>query len=52
MVPLIGHPDIVRYACVKSRWIDVGVVNLMIVSISVHLGSLNVEKEIADEIVE
>ena len=52
MVPLIDHPDIVRYACVKRRWIDVGVVNPMIVSISVQLGSLDVKEEIADENVE
>ena len=38
MVPLIGHANIMRYACIQSCRIDVGVVYLMIIRISVQLG--------------
>ena len=46
MVPLIGHANIMRYACIQSCRIDVGVVHLMIIRISVQLGPLDVEQKI------
>ena len=46
MVPLIGHANIMRYACIQSCRIDVGVVYLMIIRISVQLGLLDVEEKI------
>ena len=33
MVPLIGHANIMRYACIQSCRIDLGVVYLMIIRI-------------------
>ena len=34
MVPLIGHANIMTYACIQSCRIDMGVVYLMIIRIS------------------
>ena len=45
MVPLIGHANIMRYACIQSCRIDVGVVYVMIIRISVQLGLLDVEEK-------
>ena len=49
MVPLIGHANIMRYACIQSCRIDVGVVYLMIIRISVQLGLLDMEEKIVYE---
>ena len=42
MVPLVGHANIMRYACIQSCRIDVGVEYLMIIRISVQLGKKGV----------
>ena len=51
MVPLIGHANIMRYGCIQSCRIDMGVV-FMIICISVQLGLLDVEEKIVYENVE
>lgn len=48
MALLMGHSDIMRYACILCPWIDTGVVHLLIDSISVQLGPLGQEEEIID----
>ena len=50
MVPLIGHANIMRYACIQSCRIDVGVVYLMIIRISFQLGLLDVEETKYDKV--
>ena len=52
MVPLIGHANIMRYACFQSCRFDEGVVHLMIIPIRVQLGLLDVEEKIVYENVE